>query len=354
MYNRNGGFTMPRVSGKVSTVIFSPHIHDKFSLQFAMWNVVIALIPAGLCGIIFFGYAALKIIVLSVITALITELVMNLMLKRNITILDGSALITGLLFAYNLPPSSPWYVVVIGSFFSIAFVKWAFGGLGYNFMNPALGGRIFVMAAWSNIMVNHWSYPVSNFMKEGLSFLEASNKIISPDAITSASPLSAVKAGMANSFSYLDMFLGNIPGCIGETSKIALLIGGIYLIIIRVIQWEIPIIYIGTVALLSWIFGGIPFGSGLFTGNALFHILSGGLFLGAFFMATDYVTSPISFKGRVLFAVMLGVLTVIIRLFGGYPEGVSYAIVIMNIFVPLIDRYLKGRVYGYRKGVKNA
>ncbi|MGC8770625.1 MAG: RnfABCDGE type electron transport complex subunit D [Brevinematia bacterium] len=345
---------MPRVSGKVSTVLFSPHLHDKFSLKFAMWNVVLALIPAGVAGVWFFGIPALKIIIMSLITALITELIMNLMTKNKITILDGSAVITGLLFAYNLPPAAPWYVVVVGSFFSIAIVKWAFGGLGYNFMNPALGGRIFVMAAWSNIMVNHWSHPVGKFMKEGLSFAEASSKIIGVDALTSASPLTALKTGLGNNYDYWNMFLGNIPGCIGETSKIALLIGGIYLLIIRVIQWEIPVIYIGTVALLSWVLGGIPLGTGFFHGDALFHILSGGLFLGAFFMATDYVTSPISFRGRVLFAILLGVLTVIIRLFGGYPEGVSYAIVIMNIFVPLIDRYFKGRIYGYKRGAKNA
>ena len=350
---------MQRVSGKVSTVLFSPHLHDKFSLHFAMWNVVIALLPSGLAGVYYFGLPALKVITISVITALITELLMNLMTKNRITILDGSAIITGLLFAYNLPPVAPWYLVIVGSFFAISIVKWAFGGLGYNFMNPALGGRIFVIIAWSNIMVGHWSYPLQRFIEKGLSFTLASKQIILPDAITSASPLTVLKSGgfkaiKEGGFDYWSLFVGKIPGCIGETSKLAILIGGIYLLALGIIQWEIPVIYIGTVAFLSWLLGGLPFGMGIFTGNALFHILSGGLFLGAFFMATDYVTSPISFKGRVLFAIMLGILTVVIRLFGGYPEGVSYAIVIMNIFVPLIDRYLKDRIYGYKKGGANA
>ncbi|MGC8765010.1 MAG: RnfABCDGE type electron transport complex subunit D [Brevinematia bacterium] len=350
---------MPRVSGKVSTVLFSPHLHSKFSLHFAMWNVVIALLPAGIAGVYYFGLPALRIIIISVITALITELLMNLMTKSKITIFDGSALITGLLFAYNLPPAAPWYLVIVGSFFAIALVKWAFGGLGYNFMNPALGGRIFVIIAWSNIMVGHWSYPVQKFIEKGLNFVLASQKIISPDGITGATPLTVLKAGGFDAiknanFDYWSLFVGNIPGCIGETSKIAILVGGIYLLALRIIQWEIPVIYIGTVAFLSWLLGGLPFGRGIFTGDPLFHILSGGLFLGAFFMATDYVTSPISFRGRIVFAIMLGILTVVIRLFGGYPEGVSYAIVIMNIFVPLIDRYLKDRIYGYRKGGSNA
>jgi electron transport complex protein RnfD len=340
---------MPRVSGKASTVLFSPHIHDRFSLHFAMWNVVLALLPAGIAGVYFFGINALKIIIISVVTALLTELLMNLLTKSQITILDGSAIITGLLFAYNLPPSAPWYLVVAGSFFAIAFVKWAFGGLGYNFMNPALGGRIFVLAAWSGIMVGHWSKTVPDLMKSGLSYLEASKAVILPDAITTASPLTLLKTtGLeaASSFNYWQLFWGNIPGCIGETSKLAILIGAIYLLVLKIINWEIPVIYISTVFILSWLFGGLPFGKGLFAGDPFYHILSGGLFLGAFFMATDYVTSPITFRGRVLFAVMLGILTVIIRLWGGYPEGVSYAIVIMNIFVPLIDRYITNPIYG--------
>ncbi len=350
---------MPRVSGKASTVLFSPHLHCKFSIHIVMWSVVVALLPAGIAGVYYFGLPALKIIVISTITALMTELLMNLLTKTKVTILDGSALITGLLFAYNLPPAAPWYLVVVGSFFAIALVKWAFGGLGYNFMNPALGGRIFVIIAWSNIMVGHWSYSIWKFIGNGMDFTSASRQIISADAITSATPLTVLKTGgfeaLKNAnFDYWSLFIGNIPGCIGETSKLAILIGGLLLLALRLIQWEIPVIYIGTVALLSWILGGLPFGKGVFAGDPLFHILSGGLFLGAFFMATDYVTSPISFKGRFIFAFMLGILTVIIRLFGGYPEGVSYAIVIMNIFVPLIDRYVKDRIYGYRKGGANA
>jgi len=344
---------MAKATGKASVVIFSPHIHSFNSIEKVMWDVVIALIPAGIASVYFFGTNALRIIIISVLTAVITELFMNLLTKSRITIMDGSAVITGLLFAYNLPPAVPWYLVVAGSSFAIAIVKWAFGGLGYNFMNPAIGGRIFVLAAWTTFMVGNWSPTIRGFLNSGLDFGNASLKIVSPDVISTASPLNSLKAGgwnMVHSFNfdnYWNLFIGNIPGCIGETSKLALLVGFVYLLIKKVVTPIIPLIYIATVALLAWIFGGLPLGSGIFTGNPLYHILSGGLILGACFMATDYVTSPIGLKGKIVFAVSLGVLTMIIRLWGGYPEGVSYAIAFMNIFVPLIDRYVKERIYGH-------
>lgn len=388
--------------GKAASVAMSPHVHAPQSLHRIMWDVVIALMPATFASIYFFGYNSLRIIGLSVGTALVTEALMCLVTKRRMTVLDGSAVITGLLFAFNLPPNSPWFLVVVGSAFAIAIVKWAFGGLGYNIMNPALGGRIFVLAAWGTYMINNWSPTIRSFVAKGDSMAAASTKIL--DAVSSASPLNvlkmAYKAGgegavqsatnAANAvssasvhatnmmtsasnwvtnavtnvsqavhaaassaapvthygYTYWNMFAGNIPGCIGETSALALLIGFVYLLVRKVITPTIPVIYIGTVALLAWMFGGLPLHAGWFAGDPLYHILGGGLFLGAIFMATDYVTSPISLKGQVLYAVALGLLTVIIRLWGGYPEGVSYSIVVMNLFVPIIDRYMKPKIYG--------
>lgn len=410
---------MARVTGgKASTAPFSPHMHGPKSVNNIMWDVVIALLPATFASIYFFGFNSARIILLSVGTAIISELIMNLMMKRNITVLDGSAVITGLLFAFNLPPSSPWYVAVFGSMFAIVIVKMAFGGLGYNILNPALGGRIFVLAAWSTAMVNRWSPTIRGLIDKGVSFTKASDMIVNNvppeivnstitvtnqsgvatnistvatntiDMISSASPLNSLKALtetagtaitnitmavsngitnnvtnivdasttarqsvalVANRYPYWDLFVGNIPGCIGETSALALLAGFLYLMLRKVVMPIIPFVYIGTVALLAWIFGGVPLGMGFFAGDALYHILSGGLMLGALFMATDYVTSPMTLKGKIIFAVSLGVLTMIIRLWGGYPEGVSYSIVLMNIFVPIIDKYIKPKIYGYKK-----
>lgn len=329
---------MAIAKGKAGSVPYSPHIHSGLTIEKVMWNVVLALLPAGAASIWFFGYNSIRIIGISLLTALVTEFAAGLLMKKPWTILDGSAVITGLLFAYSLPPAAHWYVIAAGSFFSIAIVKWAFGGLGYNFMNPAIGGRIFVVAAWSGTMIGQWSPTI--------------------DAVSAATPLNLLKYGGIDTLrnagldNLSSLFLGNVPGCIGETSKAAILIGAIYLIIRKIINWEIPVIYIGTAALLAWIFGAIPSGGALFEGNPLVHILSGGLFLGAFFMATDPVTSPITFRGRALFAVMLGVITIVIRLWGGYPEGTSYAIALMNIFVPLIDSAIKDRIYGHSKALE--
>lgn len=344
--------------GKAATAPFSPHIHRPSSVNRIMWDVVIALTPAAIAGVYYFGTNSIRIILISIGTAVLTELVMNLLTKRDLTITDGSAVLTGLLFAFNLPPATPWYVIVIGSIFAIAIVKWAFGGLGHNIMNPALGARVFVLAAWSTVMVNNWSPPIQEFMAQGQSFGEASKSIL--DAVSSASPLNSLKmiaeqgadavssaTPMATDlYTYKQLFWGNIPGCIGETSAFALLLGFIYLMARKVIFPPVPAIYIGVVALLTWIFGGLPFGTGLFTGDPLYHILSGGLMLGAIYMATDYVTSPMTVKGNIIYAVFLGILTTIIRLWGGYPEGVSYSIVLMNFFVPIIDRYSKPKIYG--------
>ncbi|MCX7883191.1 MAG: RnfABCDGE type electron transport complex subunit D [Brevinematales bacterium] len=346
---------MAKAKGKAGAGLFSPHIHSPFSVEKVMWDVVIALIPAGIASVYFFGANSLRIIGISVLTGLLTELVMGILAKRGVTIFDGSVMITSLLFAYNLPPAAPWYVVVFGNMFAVAIVKWAFGGLGYNFMNPAIGGRLFVVIAWSGVMSGRWSPTIRSLMDKGMDFWQASQAIVSPEMITSASPLTTLKVeGLAGLYKqgfldYWDLFIGNVPGCIGETSALAILLGVVYLLLRRVITWEVPVVYVGTVALLSWIFGGIPEGTGWFTGDALFHVLSGGLMLGACFMANDSVTSPLSFSGNIFYAVMLGILTTMIRLFGGYPEGVAFSIALMNIFVPLIDRYFRPSLYGYRR-----
>jgi electron transport complex protein RnfD len=289
-----------------------------------MWMVVISLIPAGVAGVFIFGKTALWVIILCIISALVTEAVLEILSKRKVTVLDGSAVITGLLLAYNLPPKVPFWLPIIGSFFAIAIGKQVFGGLGQNIFNPALAARVFLMASWPKYMTT-FTAPL-NF-----------------DAITSATPLAAIKEGkVLEHLSYLDLFLGKRAGCIGEVCILALLLGAILLFMKGYISWHIPITYITTVGLFSYIFGP----RGLFTGDWLFHILSGGLILGAFFMATDYVTSPLTRRGQVIFGIGCGIITAIIRLWGGYPEGVSYAILMMNAATPIIDRYTKSRVYG--------
>jgi len=234
-------------------------------------------------------------------------------------VMDGSAVITGLLLALCLPPKLPLWMAAIGAAFAIAFAKCAFGGLGYNIFNPALIGRAFLMASWPVAMTT-WTKPLTY------------------DAITTATPLGLWKMQNIATPS-INLALGNVSGCIGETSAIAILIGGVFLIAKRYIDWRTPLSYIGTVAVLTFVLGQDP----------LFHILAGGLFLGAFFMATDYVTTPVTRKGRIIFGVGAGVIVVVIRLIGGYPEGVCYSILLMNAFTPLIDRHVRPQVYGVKR-----
>lgn len=301
----------------------SPHVRSTETTGTIMRDVIIALLPATVLGVVFFGFSALWVVLVSVAAAVATEAILQLLMKKKVTISDGSAAVTGLLLALNLPPSVPLYIPLIGSVFAIALVKQCFGGLGSNFINPALAARAFLMVSWPTQMTT-WTMPV--------------------DAVSTATPLAALKvAGAGAPSPYLDMFLGNVGGCIGETSAIALIIGGLYLIVRRVIDPRIPFVYIATVALFTWVAGP----EGLFTGDVLYHILAGGLMLGAFFMATDYTTSPMSGKGKVIFALGCGVLTSVIRLWGGYPEGVSYSILLMNLVVPLIDRAFKPRMFGH-------
>lgn len=286
--------------------------------------VVISLLPAGAAAVLLFGISALWVITLGVISALATEILLQILTKKKVTVLDGSAFLTGLLLAYNLPPKTPFWLPIVGSFFAIAIGKQVFGGLGQNIFNPALVGRVFLMASWPKFMTT-FTLPLRY------------------DAVTSATPLAAVKEGkILESLSYLDLFLGKRAGCLGEVCILALLLGALFLFIRGYISWHIPIPYIATVSLFAYIFGP----KGLLSGDWLFHILSGGLILGAFFMATDYVTSPLTRKGQIIFGVGCGIITSVIRLWGGYPEGVSYAILMMNAATPIIDRYTKTRVYG--------
>ncbi len=299
----------------------SPHVRASETTSRIMRDVIIALLPATAFGVYIFGLNALWVVLISVAFAVLTELVLQLFMNKKVTVGDGSAAVTGLLLALNLPPSVPLWIPMLGSAFAIAIVKQCFGGLGHNFINPALAARAFLLVSWPTAMTT-WTIP-------------------GVDAVSSSTPLGALKMGEALS-SYQDMFIGNIGGCIGETSAIALIIGGLYLIARRVIDPRIPVIYIGTVALFTWIAGP----QGLFTGDALYHILGGGLMLGAFFMATDYTTSPMSGTGKIVFAVGCGVLTSVIRLWGGYPEGVSYSILLMNLVVPLLDKAFMPKRFG--------
>ncbi len=322
----------------------SPHIRSKRDINKAMRLVIIALIPTLIFSTYLFGIRALIIVLLSIITSVVCEAVMERMLGRNISITDGSAILTGILLAFNLPPGVPFWIPIVGSAFAIIFAKQLFGGLGYNFINPALAGRAFLMASWPWAMTKEWLAPVNGTLS-GI------------DGITSATPLNLLKNAAnygdphfvikhLNEFATIkNLFIGKVGGCIGETSALLLLIGGIFLIIIGITDYRIVVGYLGSFILLALV---LPT-----RGSLLFHLFSGGLFLGVFFMATDWVTSPITKKGRWIFGIGCGVLTMVIRVWGGYPEGVSYSILLMNVFTPLIDRLTRERVFGeIRKGKK--
>lgn len=294
------------------TVSLSPHVRSEASTRRIMIDVVIALIPALVFAVYWFGFGVLVTVLLSIAAAVGGEALMQKLLKRPITVDDGSAVVTGLLLALTLPPQTPWYVPVLGALFAVCIAKQVFGGLGDNFVNPALAGRAFLLA----------SFPVAM-----TTFPQVA------DAVSSATPLSSEFAG---SVDYLQAFLGRMGGSIGEVSKLALLAGAIYLIARRVIDWRIPVCYLGTMAVMNLIFGE----------PVLDSVLLGGTMLGAFFMATDYVTSPVTTWGRVLYGVGIGVINFSIRRWGAYPEGVTYAILLMNIAAPLLERATRPRKYG--------
>ncbi len=319
------------------TVSASPHTRSKIDISLAMKLVILALLPTLIFSVYLFGFRALVIILISVIASVLCEAVMQKMLGKKITITDGSAVLTGLLLAFNLPPGVPLWLPLVGSVFAIIFAKQLFGGLGYNFINPALAGRAFLMASWPSFMTKEWLVPKSGTLS-GI------------DGITGATPLTLLKApsnfGNAevivkhiNEWTTIkNCFFGKVGGCIGETSALLLLIGGLFLIIIGIVDYRIVVGYLGSFAILTFV---LPTKA-----NTLFHLFSGGLFLGAFFMATDWVTSPVTKKGRWIFGVGCGVLTIIIRVWGGYPEGVSYSILLMNVFTPVIDRFTKEKIFG--------
>lgn len=328
---------------KLLTISSSPHIRDSVSVPKIMLSVTAALVPSFIASIIFFGVQAITVTAVSIIAALVTEwVIVKYLFKRPSTLGDYSALVTGILFAFNLPPDLPLWMVALGSAFSIGVAKWAFGGLGNNFINPALAGRAFLLA----------SYPVE-MTKFTPTVFKSLNGL---DAFTSATPLAAIKeairtgqfVGLDFQESFRDLFLGNTGGSLGETSVLALLIGVLFLMYKGIVGFKIPATYIGTVFLLFWVFNGVT--SDLLSTDALtvavFNLLAGGLALGAFFMATDMVTSPVTPKGKIIFGMGCGILTFVIRKFGGYPEGVSYSILLMNLVVPLIDRYTRPPLYG--------
>jgi electron transport complex protein RnfD len=322
------------------TVSPSPHIHQEQSIQKIMLDVIIALLPAFGFSIYVFGLGALLVTLNAVLSAVIFEyLITKYLLKRAPEIMDGSAVVTGMLLAFNVPSNLPWWIVVIGSFVAIGIGKMSFGGLGNNPFNPALVGRVFILISFP-VQMTSWPIP-----------FESRTSI--SDVVTGATPLATIKEGLQNGESlaslmkeipsHLDFLLGTQAGSLGEISALLLLVGFIYLLIRKVISWHIPVITIGTI----FVFAGI-----LWLSNPdrfidpLFHILAGGAMLGAIFMATDYVTSPMTVKGIVLYSIGIGVITILIRVFGAYPEGMSFAILIMNAFVPLLNKYFKPSRFG--------
>ena len=315
----------------------SPHIHDGQTTSGIMRLVIFALLPAALFSVYIFGISSLRVIIISICSALVFELLSLRIMKRPVNVRDGSAVLTGLLLALNLPPGSPWWLVVTGTFFAIVVAKQFFGGLGYNLFNPALIGRVVLLISFP-VQMTRWIAP----SKWGA------------DAVTTATPLGRIAESL-EALGHIEMgfgreeiiklLIGYKGGCLGEISIILLLAGGLFLIAKKVISWHIPVTFIGSVWVVTGIFHLID---PAHYANPVFHLLTGGLFLGAIFMATDYVTSPMTPLGKIIFGVGCGVITVLIRLFGVYPEGVSFAILLMNAATPLIDRYTKQKVFGAR------
>ncbi len=327
-------------------VSVSPHVKSEETTSRIMWTVSLALLPALISGVYFFGLKALFVTVLCVISSVVFEQFYLKVVGKKSVVGDGSAFLTGLLLGMNMPASlwsfSPFtiHVPVVASFVAVVITKQLFGGLGFNIFNPALIGRAFVLISWPRAMTI-WTEPTSS--------------LLAMDAKTTATPLGILKeAGVSellkgyasNMDLYQHLLTGNRAGSIGEASVIALLIGGLFLLFKRYITWHIPVSFLATAALLAWVFGGK---TGIFTGDPVVHLLSGGLMLGALFMATDYVTSPSMRLGQIIFGIGCGALTMLIRLKGGFPEGVMFAILIMNCFAPIIDRGVRAKVFGARK-----
>ena len=311
-------------------VSYAPHIRKERYISTSMRDVLIALLPALIGSIFFFGIRSLLVVATSVITCVLAEYIWNRLLKKKNSITDLSAAVTGVLLAFCMPPSIPIYMVIVGGIFAIIIVKCFFGGIGQNIVNPALAARAFLLACWPVAMTD-WTIPKA-------------------DAVSGATPLAVMKGvGEGSLAKYTDLFFGtNIGGCIGEVSALLLIIGGIYLIARKVITPAIPVTYILTVGLFGFIFSK----NGLLNGDFIYSILAGGVFLGGIFMATDYTTSPLTTKGQILYAFLAGIITGVIRVYGGYPEGVTYAILIMNIATPLIDKAITPKYFGKAVKVK--
>ena len=310
----------------------SPHIRDNVSTAKIMWSVNLALAPAAIFGVYLFGVKALVNILVAILSAVVTEYLVQRFMKKTVTIADGSAVLTGLLIVMCIPPDLPVYMTAIGSFIAIAIAKHSMGGLGYNIFNPAHIGRAALMVSWPVAMTTWRNINVA-------------------DVVSTATPLNLLKqqgyvklieAFGSKSDMYKSLFLGTRGGSLGETCTVLLVLGGIYLIYKGYINWFVPVLMISTVGLTTWIFGP----NGYFTGDPLFHMMAGGLIIGAFFMATDMVTIPMTAKGQIIFAIGAGLLTSLIRLKGGYPEGVCYSILLMNSVTPLIDRFTQPVKFG--------
>lgn len=308
----------------------SPHRNSDVTTRKIMAMVLASLIPAVIAAVIFFGLRALALIIVCTASSVLSEYFCRKLMKREQTVSDLSAAVTGVILALNLPVTLPFWMAVIGSFVAIVIVKQLFGGIGQNFANPAITARIVLMISFTESMTT-WAVP--HYWNSALGSVISSDTVV-----TGPTPL------VSGDASLVSLFLGNTGGCIGETSALALLMGGLYLMFRKVITPAVPVSFIGTVALLTLISGG----------DALYQILSGGLFLGAFFMATDYATTPVTNKGKVVFGIGCGIITFIIRKFGGYPEGVSFSILLMNILTPYIDMFTKTTPLGAKKNEKEA
>lgn len=305
----------------------APHITGKDTTASLMRDLIIAMVPAMVAAVYFFGIQPLILTAVSTIACVAFEYLYEKMLKKPITIGDLSAAVTGILLAFNCPPSLPLWTVVVGAFFAIVIVKQLFGGLGYNFANPAIVGRIILGLGYTQLMTS-WTFPTP----------------ISGDAVATATPLAAYANGAGTAPAVIDMFVGSVGGVLGETSALALILGFVYLVVRKVISPTIPVVYVATVAILAVLLGV----------NPVVYVLGGGLLLGAIFMATDYVTSPYTEKGKIIFGIGLGVITVIIRRYGSMTEGVSYAILLMNLVVPYINKATRQKPLGAPAKVKEA
>jgi Na+-translocating ferredoxin:NAD+ oxidoreductase subunit D len=328
------------MSKSLFTVSASPHIHTELTIPQIMRGVIIAMLPAWAFSVYTFGISSLYITLLAIAFCMAAEYVIaRFMLNREASLTDGSAIITGMLLAFNVPTNLPWHILLIGALVAVGLGKMSFGGLGNNPFNPALVGRVFLLISFP-VEMTSWPKPQASWS-------------LSLDATTGATPLGILKDGMkagesmeslmAQMPSYSDFFFGFQGGSLGEMSAFAMLLGLVYMLYRKIITWHIPVSMLGTIAVMTGIFWLINPEQ---YANPDFHLLTGGIMLGAVFMATDYVTSPFTHKGMIIFGVGIGALTVIIRLFGSYPEGVSFAILIMNAFVPLINRYAKPPRYG--------